>query len=116
MMARTADIKGVKRADVQKCIQCNQGVMHDNNLIFYTLDIRHMVADIGSLQRAHGMEMMMGGGQDGALLASIMGPDEDIAKELSHHSVWVCLECSMAHPLGALIETADRNAEEEDNG
>jgi len=104
------DLPGIKQSEIQKCVSCGKGVMHDNNLTFYIADIRYMVCNIGALQRQHGMEMMMGGSA-AAGIAAIMGPDEDIAKQLHKHSGWVCMECAMSEPLAFLSEKITERAD-----
>lgn len=90
----------MKRNEIQSCVACGKGIMHDNSIVFYRLRIRYMVADLGALQRAHGAEMMMGS----PALAAVLGPDEDLAKVVSDHDVFVCLEC-IHTPLASIIET-----------
>ena len=91
----------MKQTDIKPCIGCGQGVMHDNQLVFYRIEIDRMVADIGAIQRQHGLEMSMGAA---APLASIMGPDEDVAKSFAKHEVLVCNECSFK-PFAQLLES-----------
>lgn len=102
------DLPGVKQRDIQKCVGCGEGVAHDRNLVFYIADLRYMVLDPGALQRQHGMELMMGGPQM-AGLAAVMGPDEDMAKQLERATAWVCLPCAMLHPLAVLTEKLFRD-------
>ena len=104
MTSDLKDLPGVKRSEIQKCAMCNKGIMHDRSLTFYTVQIKYMVIDPGAIQRQHGLEMFMGGDHM-AGIATVMGPDEDIAKELSSNSAWLCMECAMKHPLCAIQET-----------
>jgi hypothetical protein len=69
---------------------------HTNLPMFWRLKLERMGMDAKAIQRRHGMEMMMGGGQAGAVLAEIMGPDEEIAKPIvPAQEVLVCEPCAM---------------------
>jgi hypothetical protein len=91
---------GIKQSDIKKCKGCDKGVMHDNMLMFYTAKISQNVGNPMALQRQTGLEMMMGS----PLLASVMGPNEDIAEEVdTTGEIWVCLECATTMPLAVLM-------------
>jgi hypothetical protein len=48
--------------------------------------------DANAVRRAHGLELMMGGN---ALLANVMGPDEDLAKVIDgQHDMLICGACA----------------------
>lgn len=96
----------MKRADVQKCTCCGKGVMHTGLPLFWTLEVQRHGIDGGAVQRRAGMETFFGGGNSGALLAGIMGPDEDITKPISEPvRLWVCEDCAMTpRPLAAWAE------------
>ena len=70
---------GFKRNEIQKCLLCKEGIGHNDDLRFHRLSLESFQIDIGAVQRAHGMELQMGGH---VALANIMGPDEDLAKSL----------------------------------
>jgi len=82
----------MKKAELQKCLLCNKGVMHTGVPLFYRIKIERMVVDLGAIQRQHGLEMMIGS----PVLASVMGPDEDIANSIDKPAeALVCEKCAM---------------------
>jgi hypothetical protein len=96
----------MKRTDLQKCCVCKRGVMHDGSPTFFRVTIEPLVVDVRAIERRHGMERMMGGGLAGAVLAQVLGPDDDIAQPLTPaRTLFVCRACSMEPmPLMALAE------------
>jgi len=75
-----------------------------NSITFYKIKIERCIVDMREVQRAHGMEMMMGGH---ALLANIMGPDADLAKILPDSTAGlICDECACraGMPLASIVE------------
>ena len=93
----------MKQSKISNCLLCKKGVLHENNLMFYRISIETLIADLGAIQRAAGLEMMVGGD---TALARIMGPDEDIAKTVTTMDGLVCLPCLARASLGALLEVA----------
>ena len=91
----------MKQRDIQPCVMCQRGVMHDNNLAFYRLDLQYLIANVGAIQRQSGLEMLLGGH---ARIALALGPDEDMATPISQGVVLVCLECATTYPLAAIAE------------
>jgi len=94
----------MKHIDLENCTVCNKGVCHDKQIQFYRVKIDNMIIDSGAVQRAHGLELMMGGGIGGAVLGEIMGPNEDLAKELSSHTGLVCFNCACNSGITSLAE------------
>ena len=82
---------GLKHQDFKKCVLCNQGMAGGGrNLTFYRVQIEHHVLDPRAIQRAHGMELMVGS----PALANIMGADEALSKVLGDDvDVLVCQTC-----------------------
>lgn len=96
----------MKQSEIQKCVVCNKGVMHTGIPLFYKVTFSRMGIDAGAVQRQSGLEQMMGGA---AALASIMGPNEDIASPIDgEDTVLICEECS-CKPI-VLAEIAERVA------
>ncbi len=97
---------GMKRTDLRPCLCCGRGVMACQSVTFYRLKIEQFVVNLPAVQRAHGLETMMGN----PVLAAAMGHDEDMASRLRVDTdVIVCLEC-VRKPLGAIIEDAAASA------
>jgi len=71
------------------CGICGKGI-GASGIIFYRLRLEQYVVNMGALQRQQGLTMMMGGH---ALLAQVMGPDEEMAKEMQTGEMTVCADC-----------------------
>ena len=99
----------MKRSDVRPCSCCRKGVAAAGPT-FYTVQIGYHVLNPRGIQQTHGLEQFFGGGQTGAVFASIMGADPDLANQLSETPrLWVCLDCAMKpHLIAAIAEDAIR--------
>jgi hypothetical protein len=73
-------------------------------MFFYRVRVEQFILDIAAIQRQQGLEMAMGGA---APLASIMGPDEDLATGMGEHTALICGECGISYTLrvAMIIET-----------
>lgn len=86
--------KGIKQSDIKKCCLCDEGV--GKGVDFFIVSSARYFLDIGAVQRQTGLEMSMGAA---AGLAQIMGPDEDIARQIDEQiDQWVCAECAYQNP------------------
>lgn len=72
--------------------------------------------DIKAAERLQGLTMQMGGGSQGAVLASIMGPGEDLTKVVGAGVGMVCDECFLYKLPNGLFESIyeDKEAGEEE--
>lgn len=96
-------LPGLKRKDIEGCMSCGRGVAHNHDITFYRLKVERFVLDPTAVNERHGMELMMGGGTGGAVLAQVMGPDRDLAKLVAGPMVMIiCEPCAM----GGLGETS----------
>lgn len=103
----------MKAAEIEKCLLCGQGVMHNGGIAFYRVRLQRLVADVGAVRRQAGLEMMLGGN---AAIARAMGPDEDMAKPLGdEQSFLVCDACALdpesPTPLMRMAEMVIERAE-----
>jgi len=91
----------MKRHEIKKCVICGKGVMHNGQILFYKIEISRMAVDLGAVQRLQGLEMMLN-----PALASVMGPDEDIAMPIGGpDKALICDACAMKSTcLAALHE------------
>lgn len=105
-------MKNLKHTDLQPCVMCGQGLMHDRQMTFYQLDLAYMLCNLPAIQRQAGLEMMLGGH---AKLANAMGPNADLALIVSRGQALVCLACSMHHPLAVIAEKIAETTEPSDN-
>jgi hypothetical protein len=99
----------MKAIDFKPCGVCGQGMMFNGRPpLFYRVQIQSMGIDQGAVMRRHGLELMMGGGRQGAALAEAMGINEDIAKQIDSADVLVCFPCAMElGPLHRLLEGSE---------
>ena len=83
----------MKVSDLQKCCNCDKGMAHNGAVVFYRIKVETFGLDLGAISRRHGFEQMLGAA---AGLAGVLGPDEDIAKEVcAEETRFLCLECAM---------------------
>ena len=88
------NLPGFKREQLQKCFYCSNGMAHGGQITFYEISTKNYVIDPKVIQERHGLEQMLGGGGFGAMMAGVMGPDSDIAKQISETKpVLVCSDC-----------------------
>lgn len=74
---------------------------------FYRVKVDMHVLNLPALQRQQGLAMMMNGN---GMLASVMGPDEDMTEVTQSAEFTVCGECGLTgeHPVAYLLERASR--------
>lgn len=84
----------MKEAELRKiaiCDICHNPIGACGIPLFYRVHIERYGLDVGTLQRQQGLTMMLGGHAD---LASVMGPNEDMANKISSTEITVCEKCS----------------------
>lgn len=95
----------MKQADLTPCALCGKGLMHDGHIDFYRVTVERHFVDMAAVQRRHGLELMLGS----AVLAGVMGPDEDLTIELpGTQTANLCFDCALGHRV---IELPDLLAE-----
>lgn len=95
----------MKREDLKNCAVCDQGLMTNGDMTFYKISFQRFVVDMIAVRELAGLEMMLGS----PALASVMGPNRDIAKELGGDaSVLVCETCANLKQvfISQMMETA----------
>jgi hypothetical protein len=91
-MSELDKLPGIKQRDTRKCVCCGKGVAHDGNILFYRLTLGWCGLNRQAIESQSGLEMMLGGH---AMLAHVMGADEDMAKIIdTQKHLWVCLPCA----------------------
>lgn len=105
-------LPGMKLDQLQKlgnCIVRGKKQLEGNIPLFYCVTISRAGFDVGAVQRAAGLEMMMGP------LASVFSPDQDLAKVIDGpHDVFVHETCAdkISHLLQLIPEIkAEENGE-----
>lgn len=75
------------------CAVCQSGIGATGLPLFWVLTIERFGLDMQAIQRQQGLTMMLGGH---AGIASVMGPDEDMAKPMMEPvKVSICESCAM---------------------
>ncbi len=62
--------RNMKHKDFKPCHLCKKGVMHVGHPLFLRISVDRLGIDANAVQRAHGMELLMGGN---ARIANVMG-------------------------------------------
>ncbi len=96
----------MKAREIKPCAICGRGVMHSGVPLFYRVKVESMGIDVGAVKRQAGLEQVFGGGQAGAVLADVMGPDPDIARPVieDQPTVLICQPCALEpRPLLLLL-------------
>lgn len=81
----------LKHKDFKPCLLCGKGMMHAGSITFFRITIERHLIDVRAVERAHGMELLMGD----AKLANVMGPNEALAKQIDTNTVLICEPCSI---------------------
>ncbi len=99
-------VPGLKASEIKKCAKCGKGVMHTGLPLFWRVKIERFGIDKAAVDRRQGLETFYGGGQPGAALAGVMGPDEDIARPVMDEKMLIlCENCALdPYPVAGLAE------------
>jgi len=99
-------MNNLKQSDLEKCIICEKGIMHENNIQFFRIKIANYIVDTEAARRQHGLEMSMGAA---APLARIMGTDPDIAIGVNETESTICQGCFLTVSLAVAWEASGDN-------
>jgi hypothetical protein len=101
---------GMKENEFKECIICRKSVAAEG-LTFYRMTIERFVLDPTAIRQQIGLAMQIGGA-----LASVMGPDRDLAKSLWDAKTFlVCESCACMNAMHA-AEVAERLTAETTDG
>lgn len=79
------------------CGICGDPIGKSGLPMFLRVTVKRYGLEHAALQRQQGLTMMLGGE---AALASVMGPDQDLATLLDERTITVCeAKCAQTHPL-----------------
>lgn len=82
----------MKHKDFKPCHICGNGIAHEGYPLFLRITVERFGLNRKAIERAHGMELLMGGN---AGLANIMGPDENLAEKIDENrNMLVCGGCA----------------------
>lgn len=92
----------MKEGDLQPCGVCNKGLMHTGLPLFWKVSIERYGIDAAAVHRQVGLGMMLGSGR----LATVMGPDEDMATRIGDTvDILMCEDCVLQnYPIAAIAE------------
>ena len=101
-------MKESKLRQVITCAKCHRKIGECPLPLFYRVTVERYGIDFRAVQRKAGLEDLLGGGSVGAVLASAIGPDEDLATPLmSKGTITICEECAgvemMTHELAEMV-------------
>lgn len=82
--------------EISTCHLCGKKIGKTKLPLFWRIRVQRYGIDMNAVQRQEGLAMMLGGN---GFLASVMGPDEDMAKIIDENEVTVCEDCAMKNPL-----------------
>jgi hypothetical protein len=86
----------MKHSDFKPCHICGKGMMQAGQRLFLRISVDCIGIDAKAVERAHGLEQMMGAN---AQLANFTGPDEDLATVIDgEHDILICMKCA-SEPL-----------------
>ncbi len=89
--------------EIANCALCGKGIGHTRLPLFWRVRIERYAVKMDAVQRQQGLTMMLGGH---ATLAGVMGPNEDMAEQMSSVEITVCETCAVEKrlPVAALAE------------
>lgn len=73
-------LPGIKRREITNCALCGKGLAHNGAIMFNRVKVERFAFDYRQIRQLRGLEEFFGGGSPGAVLASVMGTDADLAK------------------------------------
>lgn len=86
------------------CHVCKRKIGETRLPLLYRVHIERHILNMAALQRQQGLGMMIGG-----MLASVMGPDEDMTTMIHQCTVTVCEPCSTQSICVAQLAEADKS-------
>ena len=101
------EIKGLKQRDIKKCAVCDNGVMHNQMMSFYKVQISRFIVDLNAVRRQHGLEAYF---HQMPALAGIMGPDEDMSLPIGKGIEFImCEHFAAQNTVSGTIERIDND-------
>ncbi len=94
-------LPGLKASEIGRTV--TGGGVAEQGPIFYRVTVEQCGLDRTAIQRQAGLEQMLGS----HVLASVMGPNDDVAKVLAKSVVFVGMQDFMHLPLCACLSSED---------
>lgn len=73
-----------------KCDYCNKLIGHTGLPGFITVELKTWSIDLGACRRQDGLAQVLGGSH---ALAQVMGPQEEMAKQVYSETATCCMSC-----------------------
>ena len=84
-----------------KCDCCGNVINHSGIPIFWKVKVDRFMVDASAVNRQRGLGLFLGSQS----LASVMGPDEDLAKSIMDpREITLCDECAVTRPIAVVLE------------
>lgn len=96
--------------EAANCGVCNKKIGESNLPMFMRVRVQRHALKVEAIRRQQGLGMMLGGN---GLLASVMGPNEEMTEVFHECEITVCDLCTVEHPLlMRVLESAEDEDEE----
>lgn len=105
---------GMKEAELRRhltCNLCSRQIGHTGLPLFWRVTVERFGIDARAVRRLHGLGEFLGSHQ----LASVMGPDEELAKSLMEPvKATVCEACALGKGLPVAVVAEAARIDQED--
>lgn len=86
------------------CSCCNQPVTHTKVPLFWKIKVERFGLNLKAIERQRGLGAFLGS----IALASVMGPDEDLATPVMEtKEISLCEQCAVSVPVAIALECKD---------
>lgn len=93
----------MKEKELRKHLNCNlckEKVLKGGLPLFWTVKIERHGVKIAAIQRQDGLTAFLG---RNAILANIMGPDEEMTELMDSGEITVCEKCAIENPKAVFL-------------
>lgn len=105
----------MKPEQLKFCLLCGESVNKTGQIMFYRIKLDSMILDLRAMQQLGGLATFFGGGLPGVALANVMGPRDDIAKQLWTKEACICMDCVVhGKSLAHLVDVAGQESTPEE--
>ena len=102
-------MKETQLREIAKCALCGEKIGHAGVPLFWRVRIERWGLKMDALRRQQGLTMVVGGH---AVLAGVMGPDEDMAEKIFTMEITVCEICATNKRLPVMFMAEEHVSEE----
>ncbi len=97
-----------------ECRLCNEKIGKSQIPMFMTVTVKRYALKLDAIMRQQCFAMQLG---NNGLIASVMGPDEDLAEIVGENTITVCEKCALhtnPYLLHEILEKKDNKKEPEE--